>query len=121
MTSPPARPVRRLHPLILLLAVLAACTTVAPGVSWQSSIGREHPLVGRIWDVAARRFVDEPTVVAAITRARYVLLGEKHDNPDHHALQARLLRALTAAGRRPAVAFEMLTPVQADPLARHLR
>src|SRR5205823_9864624 len=34
--------------------------------------------------------------------------------------QARLLRALVAAGRRPAVAFEMLTPSQAAPLAHHL-
>lgn len=37
----------------------------------------------------------------------YVLLGEKHDNPDHHALQARMLRAMVDAGRKPVVAFEM--------------
>jgi uncharacterized iron-regulated protein len=36
-----------------------------------------------------------------------VLLGEKHDNPDHHALQARLLRAMVLGGRKPVVAFEM--------------
>ena len=49
-----------------------------------------------------------------------MLLGEKHDNPDHHVLQARLVRALTAAGRHPTVAFEMFTPSQAGALARHL-
>jgi uncharacterized iron-regulated protein len=83
-------------------------------------VGREHPLVGKIWDVAAGRLVDETTLVRRIAQARYALLGEKHDNLDHHALQARLLRALTAAGRRPAVAFEMLTPSQAGALTRHL-
>jgi uncharacterized iron-regulated protein len=49
-----------------------------------------------------------------------VLLGEKHDNPDHHVLQAKLIRALTAAERRPAVAFEMFTPSQARALTRYL-
>ncbi len=111
---------RRVLTLVALLTLLAACRTGVPGLSWQSAVGREHPLVGRIWDVVASRFVDEATVVALIAEARYVLLGEKHDNPDHHVLQARLLRALTAAGRRPAVAFEMLTPSQAGALARHL-
>ena len=39
--------------------------------------------------------------------ARIVLLGEKHDNPDHHRLQASALGAMVTAGRHPAVAFEM--------------
>jgi uncharacterized iron-regulated protein len=102
------------------LALLAACRTGAVGPSWRSPVGREHPLVGRIWEVQAGRFVDEATLTARIAPAPYVLLGEKHDNVDHHALQARLLRALTAAGRRPAVALEMLVPAQASALTRHL-
>ena len=36
-----------------------------------------------------------------------MLLGEKHDNPDHHRLQARVFSALLEAGRKPALAFEM--------------
>jgi uncharacterized iron-regulated protein len=108
--------------LHLLVAVIlfAGCRTGSAGAPWQSSVNREHPLVGRIWDVAGGRFVDENGVFARIAAARYVLLGEKHDNPDHHVLQARMIRALTAAGRRPAVAFEMFTPSQVGPLARYL-
>ena len=30
-----------------------------------------------------------------LARAEFVLLGEKHDNPDHHRLQAEVLRGLT--------------------------
>ena len=107
-------------PLLVLLTMLGGCRTSVPGAPWQSSIGREHRLTGRIWDAAGGRFADEATVIARLAEARYVLLGEKHDNPDHHVLQARMLRALTAAGRRPAVAFEMFTPSQAGALARHL-
>jgi uncharacterized iron-regulated protein len=56
--------------------------------------------------------VDGAALDAAVVRARYVLLGETHDNPDHHALQARLIRAMTEAGRRPALALEMLSTDQ---------
>jgi uncharacterized iron-regulated protein len=114
------RPFQDAVALVAILVVLAGCRTGETGASWQSAVGREHRLVGRIWDVAGGRFVDESAVVARISQARYVLLGEKHDNPDHHLIQARLIRALTAAGRRPVVAFEMFTPSQAGALAGYL-
>lgn len=62
----------------------------------------------RFWDARAGRSVDERSLVAALASADFVLLGETHDNPAHHRLEAALLRALAAAGRRPVVAFEML-------------
>ena len=40
--------------------------------------------------------------------AEVVYLGELHDNPQHHAIQARILEAMLAAGARPALAFEMI-------------
>jgi uncharacterized iron-regulated protein len=44
--------------------------------------------------------------------AQVVYLGESHDNPRHHAAQARVLEAMLAGGARPALAFEMLTEDQ---------
>ena len=76
-----------------------------PAVAWSTRLDVGHPLVGRIWSVRAARFVDEAQVLGGLRGN--VLLGEKHDNPDHHALQARVLGALVAAGRTPVVAFEM--------------
>ena len=78
------------------------------GRRWVSTEQVRHPLVGKIWAPRAGRFVDEATLDAAVTSADDVALGEVHDNPDHHLLQARLLRAIIASGRRPALAFEML-------------
>ena len=53
--------------------------------------------------------------MADIAAARdFVLLGEKHDNPDHHRLQAWMIDALVARGRRPAIAMEMLDAEQAS-------
>ena len=92
----------------------------APIPDWQSPLGREHPLVGTVWDVATGGALSPEALVARLVARRYVLLGEKHDNPDHHRLQAWVVRELIAAGRRPAVAFEMLRADQADAIARHL-
>ncbi|WP_163787070.1 ChaN family lipoprotein [Myxococcus vastator] len=78
-----------------------------PG-GWTSSLHREHPLSGRIWDVKAARFVDAEALRGALTQARFVVLGERHDQPDHHQLQAWLVQALATGGKKPALAFEML-------------
>ncbi len=48
------------------------------------------------------------------------LLGERHDNLDHHLLQAEVLRSLIALGRRPAVGFEMFGLDDANAIANHL-
>ncbi len=60
------------------------------------------------------------TLVSRLARARFVLLGENHDNPDHHRLQAELLHQLIDVGRRPAVGFEMLNIDDASAIAKHL-
>lgn len=107
---------RRLATVLLALALLGA----APLPEWQAPIGRTHPLTGTIWDVRAAAPIARETLITRLAARRYVLLGEKHDNPDHHRLQAWVLGALVAAGRRPAVAFEMFRADQADAIARHL-
>jgi uncharacterized iron-regulated protein len=101
--------------LVTLAFVGAACGTA----SWRLT-GPSHPLLGRIWDVGAGRFVTPQDLAVRLAGARFLLLGERHDNPEHHALQARLLRALIAAGRRPAVGFEMLSTDDASAIARYL-
>ena len=75
---------------------------------WQTTLDLGHPLVGKVWDARRHKFTGPDDVFAAIAAADFVLLGEKHDNPDHHALQARALREMIARGKAPAVAFEML-------------
>jgi uncharacterized iron-regulated protein len=71
-------------------------------------IDRDHPLVGRIWSTREARFVAEADLLAAAGRARFVLLGERHGNPEHHALQARLVAATAAGDRAVAVVAEQL-------------
>jgi len=115
------RPVVTLRIVIVMLVGLAACATAHVAVGpWQAPLGRAHPLVGRVWDVRTARFVTPDAMVRALAAARFVLLGEKHDNPDNHQVQAVVLRALLASGRRPIVAFEMFTPDDTPAIARYL-
>lgn len=122
--------VRRVAAALLLglpaLAPLPGAAAPAPPVPpWTAELGHDHPLAGRIWLPAEKRFISVDELVARAAKARWVLLGEKHDDPDHHALQAYMLRRLIGAGRRPVVAFEQFesdkTPAIADYLRAHPR
>ena len=81
---------------------------IAPRREWLSTRQRSHPLVGRIWDVKRQVFAEEGILFSEVAGSDFVFLGETHDNADHHVLEARLVRAATAKGRRPALALEML-------------
>ena len=102
--------------LALILGFLVGCSAT----SWKSALGRNHPLTGRIWDVSSARFIDRQNFVSRLARADFVLLGERHDNPDHHLLQAEVIRSVIAVGRRPAVGFEMFGLDDANAIAEHL-
>jgi len=108
---------RRLAALAMVLGLTSLASAAEPPAA---GLGYDHPLTGRIWDVAQSRFVTMDAAATAMTAARFALLGERHDHPEHHQLQAWLLRRMVEAGRRPAVAFEMLDTTQALALGRHL-
>lgn len=92
----------------------------APGQPWQAPLAHDHALAGKIWDVANGCFLTPERFIDYASQSRFLLLGEKHDNPDHHRIQAWIVRALVAAGREPAVAFEMFSPEQGPAIQGHL-
>src|SRR5262245_7608198 len=105
---------------VAVVAVALGGCTKASKIDWESKEEQKHPLVGRIWDVKAGSFISEDTLAARLVASRFVLLGERHDNPDHHVLQAKLVRGMFEAGRRPAVGFEMLSTDDAPAVVRYL-
>lgn len=91
--------------LTMITACGGATVQTPPGaVEWSAPHGQDHPLVGKIWSARAGAFVSEERLLRELGEAHYVLLGETHDNADHHALQARIVRGLGPA----TVGFEML-------------
>jgi uncharacterized iron-regulated protein len=99
----------------------SATAAVAGAEPWLSKLDADNALVGKIWDVKAAGFVEARAVMARLAAARFVLLGERHDNPDHHRLQARVVEQLRAAGRRPALVFEMLEVSQQAAVDEYLK
>jgi uncharacterized iron-regulated protein len=112
-----------MHRLFAVLLMLLSLPIRAEetGAPWSSVLGQNHPLVGRIWLMAEQRFIDSTELSPHLTGADFILLGERHDNPDHHRLQAWALAQIIDAGRRPRMAFEMISPEQTAALDQHLR
>ena len=104
-------------PALLLLLVwgLAGCQSraeVPPLPAWQSPEGREHAELGQIRELSSGRLLTPTQLLERLAQAPWLLVGEKHDNPDHHALQLWLLRALQAQRPQGSLLLEMLQPVQ---------
>ncbi len=102
----------RMHLALVFLSLMAVgvvAATTTPFGPWQSPLLRDHPLVGRIVDAATGADMSRTLLEKRLRQSRLAILGEVHDNPDHHRIQARLLAAF-AQGREkpPAVVFEMI-------------
>ena len=115
---------RRLAALVALFLVVGCgsappkeaappAATKAPAIAWTTKLGLDHPLVGTVWDVAHEKAIDRRELLGRLGSADKVLLGEKHDNPDHHRLQAEELRAAASAtADKPLLVWELLEPTE---------
>ncbi|RCL22273.1 iron(III) ABC transporter [Pseudomonas sp. AFG_SD02_1510_Pfu_092] len=115
------------HPLLCAFSLCLALVqggcqaSLAPLPAWQSSEGRTHAELGHIVDLASGQLISPEMLLQRLALAPRVLVGEKHDNPDHHALQLWLLRALQSQRPQGSLLLEMLQPEQQpllDTLAR---
>lgn len=81
---------------VIVPVLFAGCAVLQP----------EHPLNGKLWDAGAHRFVEPAQLMDRAVDARYVLLGEIHDNAEQHRLQLRVLQEMLKRGKRPALVME---------------
>lgn len=107
--------------VLFLSSVLAGCQASLPPLpAWQGSAGLDRPELGQIHDVVSGQVISPEQLIEGLADAPRVLVGEKHDSPDHHALQLWLLRALQLHRAQGSLLLEMLQPEQqskADALA----
>ncbi|MGP9827681.1 ChaN family lipoprotein [Ectopseudomonas khazarica] len=100
--------------LLCCLSLLVACQSrgVLPPPAPIASEGRDHADLGVILDLRSGERITPQRLVERLARASRVVVGEQHDNPDHHALQLWLSRELVARRPQGSVLLEMLNPSQ---------
>lgn len=99
---------------VLIVSLTMACASSVPDEP--VLILSDHSLVGKIWDVKHKRYLDQQALLKKILASEYVLLGEQHDNRIHHQHQSWVIRQLHQNNRQVSVAFEMIDTYQASRL-----
>lgn len=98
--------------LLLWFCVCAFALQAQELPEWVSPEGLQDPHLGRVLDTANGIWLTPAMLVESLAEAPYVLVGEKHDNPDHHRLQLWLLQALHSNRPQGALVMEMIGPAQ---------
>lgn len=89
--------------LLLAIPILHSCAT-AP-----KTIMRDDPLIGKIINTSISDVTDFETLVNDISAYDVIYLSEKHDNPDHHHIQQRIINRLVENGLKPILGFEFFS------------
>ncbi|MDD2057867.1 ChaN family lipoprotein [Pseudomonas sp. GD03860] len=99
---------------LCLVGLLTACQsqTVQPPPAPIAPQGRDHADLGLIRELATGHTLTPQQLVERLAAAPRVLVGEQHDNPDHHALQLWLMRQLAAQRPQGSLLMEMINPDQ---------
>ena len=90
--------------LIVLCLLLTACQSGVP-----TGVGQP---AGEIIDLRSGQTLTAQALVERLAAAPRVIVGEQHDNPDHHQVQLWLLHALAQRRAQGSLLLEMLTPGQ---------
>lgn len=98
--------------LLVLSCIWAFAAHAQELPAWVSTEGLDDPHVGKVLDTASGVWLPPSMLVESLVSAPYVLVGEKHDNPDHHRLQLWLLQRLQEERPQGALVMEMIAPTQ---------
>ncbi|MBK5399344.1 ChaN family lipoprotein [Pseudomonas sp. TH39(2020)] len=88
--------------LMLTLLLLSACQHVST----------PPPVVGEIRDLRSGQALTAEELVKRLEKPSRLIVGEQHDNRDHHELQLWLLQSLGERRPQGSLLLEMLTPDQ---------
>jgi uncharacterized iron-regulated protein len=97
----------------LLLLLAQATPPAAPPSPPPPAAAAPHPRVAaayvpeRVYDTRRGAFTDFEAMLADLARADVVFVGEQHDDPNTHALEAAMLQGLLRRGVGVTVSLEM--------------
>jgi len=97
--------------LVIAMSFLLVAPAHTTEHRWQAPELQNHPLTGAVYDLRTQAFITSDDLQEFLKRSDYVLIGEKHDNPDHHQLEQEIISA-NLAETAGSVVFEMLSEDQ---------
>lgn len=98
---------RYLWPLFLLFGLIIVSTKI--GVAAEVPASQQCVASGAWLRLADKKLMSNGEVLRFMSRQRVVLLGEHHDNRDHHRWQLQVLSGLYALRPDLAIGFEMFS------------
>jgi len=108
--------INRIAAVVLFPIIFCACQTNAAHPTHQAPsdtpLESQNGLIGKIWDVKNGKFIDRQQLVKNVTASHYILLGETHDNLQHHKDHALLIQQIAAAQPHTAIGMEMVNSDQ---------
>ncbi|MGB0468779.1 MAG: ChaN family lipoprotein [Pontibacterium sp.] len=101
---------------ILFFGALLLFSAQGQAAQWLSPLDQDHPLVGRLYDVKNKREISTDLFFERLHKASAILIGEKHDNPDHHHIETEILSHLLKDAPDLTVVLEVLDASQTQAL-----
>ena len=105
--------------VVLFFLTIVCWIALANGAQLPKMQSNGNPLIGKIWSVKDQQFVTPEKMTESLVEYAYILLGEIHDNPTHHLLQAWILQNVTGDGDS-ALVMEMIRSEQDEALQKYL-
>ena len=82
-------------------------TLIIVALSAMAAVAKVSQEAYQLYDVSAKEVVGFSQVLPRLLEKRIVLVGEHHNNEDHHKIQLKVIEALHESGKQLAIGMEM--------------
>lgn len=95
--------------LFFLFLVFFALSLIQSCATTHKTMMRKDPLIGKIINTKSNQAIDFESLIKNISTYDVIYLSEKHDNPEHHHIQKRVILGLIEKGLTPTLGFEFFS------------
>ena len=95
--------------LFFLFLVFFALSLIQSCATTHKTMKRQDPLIGKIINTKSNQAIDFESLIKDISTYDVIYLSEKHDNPEQHHIQQRVILGLIEKGLTPTLGFEFFS------------
>lgn len=95
--------------LFFLFLIFFAISIIQSCATTKKTLMRNDPLIGKIINTQSSQITDFESLIKDISAYDVIYLSEKHDNPEQHHIQQRVILRLIETGLNPTIGFEFFS------------